>query len=169
MSIVRHRKVDSNQKGNAIIEFTLIIVLLLGLLFAIVDLSLMLFANLAMQHAVRSGARYAVTGREDIYPGNRRSAVIQKIKDSSIGFCNKNPCTVAFYKLNSDGSISTIPADPDNPQSGDVGNPSEIIVVAVEDYSWSLMTPLIRPFFPDGKYTFTVKATMRNEPFPVGG
>jgi len=167
--MIRRLKVASDQKGISVLEFTFIVIIILGLLFAIVDLSLMLFANLAMQHAVRSGARYAVTGREDIDPGRRRLSVIKKIEDSSIGLCNKNPCSVAFYRLNQDGSVSSIPADPDNPRSSDVGNPSEIIVVAVEEYSWSLLTPLIRPFFPDGKYTFTVKATMRNEPFPAGG
>ena len=169
MCTIWRSKVASNQSGATILEFALVAIIVLSLLFAIVDLSLMLFANLAMQHAVRSGARYAVTGREDIDPGGRRLAVIKKIEDSSIGLCKKNHCTVAFYRLNPDGSVSSIPADPDNPKSSDVGTPNEIIVVAVENYSWTLLTPLIRPFFPDGKYTFTVKATMRNEPFPTGG
>ena len=115
MCTIWRSKVASNQSGATILEFALVAIIVLSLLFAIVDLSLMLFANLAMQHAVRSGARYAVTGREDIDPGGRRLAVIKKIEDSSIGLCKKNHCTVAFYRLNPDGSVSSIPADPDNP------------------------------------------------------
>ena len=155
-------KIIRGKKGQTIIETVLILIILLGLLFAIVDLALMLFANLAMQHAVREGARYAITGRTDLDPDDsRRLAVIQKIKNSSIGLCNKSTCNIYFYSL--DGT--EIPYDPEDPQHSDVGGPGEVIIVEVRDYAWSLLTPFLRPFFPDGKYTFTVKATMRNEPF----
>ncbi len=162
MYILRHRKADSNQRGNTIIEFTLIAILLLGLVFAIVDFSLLLFANLAMQHAVREGARYAVTGpnpdpNQPQTPQTRRDLVEQKIKDSSIGLCNKYPCNINFYSIDDLNTPLT---------STNVGASSEIIIVEVKDYSWSLLTPIVRPFFKDGKYIFTVKATMRNEPFP---
>jgi Flp pilus assembly protein TadG len=162
MIMIRRSKVASNQTGTTILEFALIAIIVLGLLFAIVDLSLMLFANLAMQHAVRSGARYAVTGpnpdtAQPQTPQTRFELVKQKIKDNSIGFCGKNTCNINFYSIE----------DPSTPITGNnVGASQEIIIVEVKDYSWSLLTPLLRPFFPGGKYTFTVKATMRNEPFP---
>jgi hypothetical protein len=33
------------------------------------------------------------------------------------------------------------------------------------DCSWPVLTPMLRPFFSDGKYRFSVAATMRNEAF----
>jgi hypothetical protein len=30
-------------------------------------------------------------------------------------------------------------------------------------YQWDIMTPLIRPFFTNGKVTFRVESTMKNE------
>jgi hypothetical protein len=140
-----------NKKGQTTVEFALIGILLFGLVFAVIDFGTMLYVNLTMQHAVREGARYAITGPNPLAgdPRDRRTLVIDKIHDSSVGLCDKNPCTISFVNL---------PNDPN------VGAPSELITIRVA-YSWPLLTPIVKPFFPDGKYSFTVGATMRNEPF----
>ena len=44
-------------------EFALVALLLFGILFTIIDLGIMFYVNLTMQHAVREGTRYAVTGQ----------------------------------------------------------------------------------------------------------
>lgn len=145
-----------NEKGASIIEFALVGIVVFGLLFAIVDLGMMFFVNLTMQNAVREGARYAITGSSDASCGTVRDCVVAKIRNSSVGLCGKNPCNVTFVTLN------PIPDDPN------VGGPSELITIRVA-YSWPLLTPLMKPFFPNGHYNFTVGATMRNEPFPGSG
>lgn len=152
-----------NNKGTSILEFSMIAVLFFGAVFLIVDLGMMLYVNLTMQHAVREGARYAITGQDNLSPDGRRAAVVQKIRDNSIGLCDKYPCSINFFKLN---EPDPIPFDPGDPRSGDVGNPSEIIIVSL-DYSWPLITPIVKPFFSDGAYSFTVRSAMRNEPFPT--
>jgi Flp pilus assembly protein TadG len=161
------------KSGQTTVELALAVLLLFGLLFAIIDLGVLFFVNLTMQHAVRAGTRYAVTGQSDLDPNggtDRRAALIQAIKDSSYGFYDKNlhnpkdptvkvitPISGAFTNYTG-GTL----------QTGTPGQPNDIIVVSLT-YTWPLMTPVLKPFFPSGLYTFTVKSTMRNEPFPVSG
>ncbi len=45
---------------------------------------------------------------------------------------------------------------------GGIGGPDEIGKVTV-NYSWSLMTPLMRPFFPNGQASLRVESAMKNE------
>src|SRR3990172_11341519 len=129
-----------NKKGQTMVEFALIGILLFGLVFAVIDFGYMFYVNLTMQHAVREGARYAITGSSSLDPGGVRASVIQKIKNSSVGLCDKYTCTFTFVTLNS------------NPNDPNVGEPSELITIRVA-YSWPLLTPILKPFFPDGKYS----------------
>jgi len=71
-----------NDKGQAIVEFALAALIFFSLLFAIIDLCIMLYVNLTMQHAVREGARYAITGQSNLGT-DRRSALIARIRNSS--------------------------------------------------------------------------------------
>jgi hypothetical protein len=45
---------------------------------------------------------------------------------------------------------------------GGVGGPGDVDRVTIT-YDWEVMTPLIRPFFTDGKIRFKVESTMKNE------
>jgi Flp pilus assembly protein TadG len=156
-----------NKNGQALVEFALVTLLLFGLLFTNIDLGIMFYVNLTMQHAVREGTRYAVTGQIGA-SANRRAALIQKIRDSSVGLYDKNlhvpkdpaikvinPSNVTFPNYTS-GTV----------QQGNPGNPNDIIVVSLT-YSWPLVTPILKRFFLNGQYTFTVKSTMKNESFPT--
>jgi Flp pilus assembly protein TadG len=160
--------IHSNNKGQATVEFALVAIVFFGILFAIFDLSLLFYVNLTMQHAVREGTRYAITGRNNLDPNqispNRRAAMIQKIKDSSNGLYDRN------LHVPKDPIISII--NPGNvtfsnytgtPTTGNPGQPNDTIIVRLT-YTWPLVTPIFRPFFPGGRYTFTVKSTMKNEP-----
>ena len=154
-----------NEKGTSIVEFAFVAILVFGLLFAIVDLGMMFYVNLTMQNAVREGVRYAITGSSDLDLGGVAASVRTKIRNSSVGLCDRDRCPnnkIHFFVLQS-GVPVAIP-----PESLGVGGPGDIMVIRV-DYSWPLLTPLLRPFFPNGNYNFTVGATMRNEPFPVSG
>lgn len=164
-----------NMNGQAIVEFALVAMVFFVMLFAIMDLAIMLYVNLTMQHAVREGTRLAITGQ----PGStatgaqRWDAMKQKIKDSSMGLYDKN------LNGQKDPVVSILPHDA--PASSPVyanftgtratatdptGKPDDIILVKLT-YSWRLITPVLRPFFPNGIYTFTVKSTMKNEHYPT--
>jgi Flp pilus assembly protein TadG len=151
-----------NKNGQALVEFALVAPLFFILLFAIVDLGVVFYVNLTMQHAVRQGTRYAVTGRSDLGT-DQRSALIQMIKDSSNGLYDKN------LHVPKDPVISVIiPGQvtfsnySGTPTTGDPGKPGDIIVVSLT-YTWPLITPILQPFFPGAEYTFTVKSTMKKE------
>jgi len=44
------------------------------------------------------------------------------------------------------------------------GGPSDIEKVSV-DYTWNIITPLLRPFFTGGQVTLHVESAMKNEQF----
>lgn len=168
MKAILDRIRSGNRKGQTIVEFALAAVILFSLLFAIIDLALMFFVNLTMQHAVREGARYAITGQSDL-GADRRAALIAKIREQSMGMYDKN------LHVPKDPSVSIIKPSgvtftnySGTPTTGDPGQSDEVIVISLT-YKWSLVTPLMKPFFPGGAYTFTVKTTMKNEPFPTSG
>ncbi|MGK5080374.1 TadE/TadG family type IV pilus assembly protein [Janthinobacterium sp. HLX7-2] len=143
------------QCGSTIVEFAIIAPAFLLLVIGIIEMSMAYFANLTMQHAVREGARYAVTGSSDLDPSSsnqqRYQAVIQKMKDSSMGMYDKVSPVISV-----NGSTGT--------NAGMFGNAGDIVVISV-DCSWPFATPMIAAFFKDGKAHFVVAATMRNESF----
>src|SRR3954447_25565297 len=79
---------DMNRRGQAIVEFTLIALLLFTFVFAIIDFAYMFYVQLTMQHAVREGVRYAIT--HPIKDGDPRAALIDKIKEHAYGLYEKN-------------------------------------------------------------------------------
>lgn len=158
--ISRHR-----ESGATIVEMAIVAPVFLLVLLALVEFGLMFFVTLTMQYAVREGARYAITGQNNLDPNTssqqRYAAVIQKIRTSSMGL---------YGKLGQDGqSEPVISVNGTTYQSSAYGNAmfgaaGGIVVLKLDCY-WKVTTPLISTFFQDGKYHFVVAATMRNEFF----
>jgi Flp pilus assembly protein TadG len=142
------------------VEFALIAPLLFFLLFSVIEISLMFWANLTMQYAVREGARYAITGRKDLDPSasdqQRYRAIIAQIRNNSMGLYDRLQPAI---RVNNSGPY-TAPTF----NAGMFGGPGDIIVMQI-DCAWPVFTPLLAPFFQDGRYRFSVAATMRNEVF----
>ena len=152
-------------KGQTTVEFALVAILFFGLLFVIIDVAMLFFVNLTMQHAVREGTRYAVTGQNS---ADWRTAITAEIRKQSMGYYDKNlnvpkepqikfidPANVTFSNYTG-GTTYT----------GNTGVPKKYIVVSLT-YKWRVLTPFLRPVFPGGIYTFIVKSTMLTEQFPV--
>lgn len=153
-SLLRRRA----QRGATIVEMALIAPIFLLLLVGVLELGIMYCANLTMQYAVREGARYAVTGQSNLDPNTsnqqRYLAVIQRMKDSSSGFYAKVSPVITV-----NGTTYASAAAYNASMFGSAG---DIVVIQVK-CTWPLSTPIMRAFFSNGKYTFTVGATMRNE------
>jgi len=78
------------QRGVALVEFALVAPVLFLLLMAVMDLSMMMWVNLSMQHAVREGGRYALTGRSDgDSSGSRSTQVLNLIRQGSMGYYDR--------------------------------------------------------------------------------
>jgi len=114
--------INRNEKGSSAVEFALVVVLFLTLLFSIVEYALMSYIHLTMQHAVREGTRYAVTGRSDDGQGNdleyahfdvgdeetrwlangRFNAMVAKIHSQSMGFFDRvlDPSDIVVTDVN---------------------------------------------------------------------
>lgn len=149
------------QRGSVIVEFALVAILFFTLLTTVMEFGYMFWANLTMQHAVREGARYAITGRNDFDPAPTRTrygAVLQKIRNSSVGVYDKVSPQVHVRVVESDGTYTELTGQT-------FGDPGQIVVIRL-DCTHLVIMPFLRPLFPDGEYRFSVSATMRNEMFP---
>ncbi len=147
-----------DRKGQTTVEFALTAVLLLFLLFVLVDFSVMLYVNLTMQHAVRQATRSAVTRKG---AGDPRGGLIREIRENSNGLYDKNALP------DKEPTVTVVAPSAEETPAGtvvaDTGEAGELITVSL-NYSWPLLTPVFRSFFPGGAYDFTVRATMKNEP-----
>jgi Flp pilus assembly protein TadG len=167
MMILIYRRLHGiirDNRGQTIVEFALAAVIFFSLLFLVMDLGLMFYANFTMQHAVREGTRYAITGRIDAAP-NQRAAVINTIKNKSNGLCDDNRCNdIKFYRVAVNNHIvsESVINSTSLPTNDPIGSGGQIIVVRLT-YDWPLLTPFLKPFFTDGKYSFIVSSAMRNE------
>ena len=145
------------QSGATVVEMAIIAPVFLLVLLALIELSMMFFATLTMQYAVREGARYAVTGQSNLDPASkdqqRYAAIIQSMRANSLGF---------YERLAPKISVNGVGYANANYGNTMFGTPGSIVVLQLTS-DWPVSTPLLSQFFKDGKYTFVVGATMRNE------
>jgi len=59
--MTRARQVITREDGSDLVEFALVMIPLVMLVFAILCMSWFVFATASLQHTVRKGCRYAVT------------------------------------------------------------------------------------------------------------
>lgn len=136
------------------VEFALVAPFFFLLLIGAIELGMLFLATISMQHAVREGARFAVTGQAP--GGNRFDAVEAIIQQQSMGFYAQVNPQYHVAAIQKDGSSS--------PLSNSFGSAEQLVVIRL-DCTWPLITPMARAFFTDGNYKFSVAATMRNEAF----
>lgn len=150
--------IPRRQSGATLVEMAIIAPVFILVLVAIIELSMMFFATLTMQYAVREGARFAITGRaNETGTGSqqRYATVIAKIRDNSMGM---------YERLTPAISVNGKAYTPSNYGNNMFGAGGDLVVLQVDCY-WPVTTPLLSRFFTDGKYSFAVAATMRNESF----
>jgi uncharacterized membrane protein (UPF0127 family)/Flp pilus assembly protein TadG len=143
--------------GTSIVEAAILTPLLLLLTFSIADFGALFYVYLALENGVAQASRYGVTGNLMDDPANpgtplsrtdsikaamRQAAPTLTLPDSAFSFSSMAPGAAAW--------------------SPGTGGPGDIERVTV-DYTWTLMTPLLRPFFPSGQFHVTVASAMKNE------
>ena len=125
--LLRCRK--KRERGSTLVEFSLTILPLLGLLMLAVDLAWVIFAWASIHEGVREGVRYAITMQSD---SNIRAVV----KQYSFGFANdtstSGPIQISYF------APDNTPKNPNDPNGNSPGNIVKIVVSGI----------LINPFAP---------------------
>ncbi len=133
--------------------------LLMLLTFATVDFASLFYAYLALENGVSQATRYAVTGSQMSDPANPGSllsptASIETAMRQATPTLTIADAAFTFNHMPMGGAAWV----------AGTGGPSDIEKVSV-DYTWSLLTPLLRPFFTGGSVTLHVESAMKNEAF----
>ena len=153
------------QRGAVAVEFALVSSVFFLLLFGVVDFGYLMWVNLTMQHAVREGARYAITGRMDLDPEpdptntaqNRYDAALAEMKSQSMGLWDQVNPQIAMQAIDAAGELTDLPEN-------STGQPEQILIIRLRCTAHAL-TPLLTPFLDDGVFRFDVSATMKNEAY----
>lgn len=153
------------EKGQTTVEFALVASLLFILiLMPIIDFAVMFYVNQTIQHAVRDGARYAVAKRSETGL-TLRDSMEAKIRQQSMGLYDKNAYVPNAIVIQTLPALSTIQTNTIFTGATTTGTGTAQALISVEyTYSWPLLTPL-KWYFPNERYTFTVKTFVINEPF----
>jgi hypothetical protein len=88
-----HRR---RQRGQALVEFALVLPLLLIVLFLVVDFGVGLTRWIAITNAAREGARLGAVGAEE-------GAIRQKVVDTSDGILSDGNVAVGYFDVDGNG------------------------------------------------------------------
>lgn len=142
-----------NRDGATMLEAALITPLLLLLTFSIMEFASILYCHLALQNGAAQATRFAVTGSitgtmsrvDSIKDAFRRATPTLTVPDSGFAFSHLAVGGGSFV--------------------GGTGGPNEVERLTV-NYTWTLFTPLLRPFFTNGQINLRAESTMKNEGGP---
>jgi Flp pilus assembly protein TadG len=143
------------RRGTAIIEFALVAVLFLSVIFLSFNFFFWAFARAALQNAVREGVRYAATGQTDVKVG-QDAAVRSVVKYHALGLLKSVPDSqilIQYYL--SDGSGTAV-------SGGNSNAAGNIIVISVLNFKPATIAPIFGVTYP---VNLSVRAVDRVEPF----
>jgi Flp pilus assembly protein TadG len=149
--VTRRRR---GRRGNAFIEMSFVLLPLFALMFGIVDFGFAIFLRSTFQHAVREGARYAVTYQTVSGLGHDAS-IKNVVKANAMGFLhgsNEQKIQIRYY------TVDTFTETAANA-------PGNIVEISVEGYQFSWLAPLFRTAAP---LNILVRSSDRMEGLPGG-
>ena len=143
-------------RGTNLLEAAIMTPLLVLLTFAICDFGAVFYVYLALENGVSQASRYGVTGNlmTDPSTGNPMSRV-DSIKTAM------RQATPTLTLADSAFTFNHMPVGGSSWLAGS-GGPGDIEKVTI-DYTWDILTPVMRPFFTNGQIHFTVDSSMNNE------
>jgi Flp pilus assembly protein TadG len=149
----RSRRGDATA-GTAMLELAIVVPLFFLMMFAVIDMANLFYAQGTLQDAVRVAGRYAMTGQHQ--PDGKggslsRVASIQQVAQQQ---------ALGLIKQPTDVVVSSVTGG-----SGNAGGPGDTVLVSttgtVKLITGSWLTK-------SGSYTFTVSTRFKNESFPPG-
>jgi Flp pilus assembly protein TadG len=102
MKIAASQTRKDSQRGNALLEATGVTLMMFGLLFLVVDLSLALFTKATLQEAVHAGVRYAVTDQVASGQTYMNDSIVQVVQQNALGMLNgaNGACKISINYYN---------------------------------------------------------------------
>ena len=142
--------------GSNLVEAALITPLLVMLTLSIVDFGGLFYVYLALENGVSQATRYGVTGNQMTDPSNP-SALLSRADSIKTAMRYATPTLTI-----PDGAFSFEHRPPGGTWVGGNGGPNDIEKVTV-NYTWTLYTPVLWPFFTNGQIQLRVDSAMKNE------
>jgi Flp pilus assembly protein TadG len=132
--------------GQALVEFTMVLPLLLMLFFGIIEFGLYFYTRVSLRHVVRESARFAITGSvlndSTGTPMSRAKSIEQLI------------LTGAPAVHLTQANITMTPADG--------GGPGQVVRIDV-NYAYAAKLPPFSLLFPNGRLQIKVGTITKNE------
>ena len=137
----------------------MIVLLLLLLIFAVSDFSILFYVYQSMEHGVSEATRYGITGQQMPDPDNSKALLSRE--DSMKRVMRRFNPTITL-----DDSAFTFEHLAGATWVAGYGGPNEISRMIVR-YNFRPVCPLIGAIFTDGHVSLKVASAMRNEGFPA--
>jgi Flp pilus assembly protein TadG len=149
-------------RGQSSAEFALSLPVFFVLICGVMDFGRMFFIQENVQQAVEAGARYASTGNHQSGTDPKTGKSYSRTTSISNYIAQQASIPMTMKAQLGSVQISSVTGG-----AGSAGGPQDIETISVTT-TVPLMTPIISHFFPNGQYTFTASATIKNEPFSPG-
>jgi uncharacterized repeat protein (TIGR01451 family) len=145
-------RVTRNHQGQALVEFALVILVLMFIIFVLIEASRLFQANLTVQKAAREAGRYAITGQfetdcllETPPCGDPRVESVRRVAEKGLAGLPLNPDADARMREPNAYLVEVMtPADDGSGWIEGVGDPGAAVLVRVL-YEANMVTPLVRP------------------------
>ena len=137
-------------------EFALVATVMFTVMFGCFEFASLMYSQLTLQNAVRTAGRYAMTGNHLPDPNHaghtlsRTASITQVAQQAAMGL-----------------DVANIQISSAQGGANSAGGPGDTVTISLTA-NLPLMTALVGQYFANGRYTTTVSASFRNEPFPPG-
>lgn len=167
------RRFSADRDGVAAVEFAIIAVPFITLVFAIIEISVIFFVSSALDNGALEASRDIRTGELQV-AGANPAAFTTTVCQGMGGLVNCDDLIVDVRRFADFGSTNTLPfAQNDEGEidlsdlAFDAGGPNDVIVVSV-GVNWRVVTPFLAPFLAnngDDRVFLLSTLSFRNEPF----
>jgi Flp pilus assembly protein TadG len=176
------------QRGAAALEFAFALPIIVLLMCGILDLGMVLFADVLLEGAVRDTSRLGITGYSPTGV-NRDDMILSALETDTLGLIDTSQAEITHkvYKSFADIGKPEPFSDDNGNSSYDLGEPfsdvngngqwdadmgvaglggSGDIVLYTVSYDWTTWTHMVDSLFgADGKIRLTASTAVRNEPY----
>jgi Flp pilus assembly protein TadG len=159
------RRFTRNNKGATAVEFSLVALPFLGMMFAIAETGLVFFAGQTLETAAADSARKIFTGQADGWSSDKFK---EEVCSHVYGLfdCNKIQVNVKAYPSFSAADMKT-PIDKDGNivSEFNAGGPGDVVIARLM-YEWPVVVPLLKlDNRPGSKRLLMATVAFRNEPY----